>query len=159
MRKAPAFLLSGTAIMAAAVAGGRFGPTPAQPRTMVWYARLRKPGFTPPGPVFGAAWTVLDGLLWYSGFRLLQQRRSPPRTMAVGFWGLTVLGVGGFSYVLFGRKRTGEALGVSLAMAATSAGLAATAASVDKRAALASAPLSLWVIFASVLQEEVWRRN
>ena len=31
------------------------GPTP---RTFLWYLRLKKPGFTPPGPVFGGAWGV-----------------------------------------------------------------------------------------------------
>jgi len=102
---------------------------------------------------------VLDALLWYAGFRLMRQRATPARNIAMGVWGLNILGVGGFSYVLFGRKRTGEALGVTAAMVATSAGLVATAAQVDKRAALASAPLSLWVIFACVLQEEVWRQN
>jgi tryptophan-rich sensory protein len=67
--------------------------------------------------------------------------------------------VGGFSWVLFGRKRLDEALGVTAGMVATTAGLVGTAAAVDRKASLASLPLAAWVTFAFVLQEEVWRRN
>jgi tryptophan-rich sensory protein len=61
--------------------------------------------------------------------------------------------------VLFGHKRTDEALGVTAGMVVTSAALVGTAATVDRPAALATAPLALWVAFACLLQEEVWRRN
>jgi benzodiazapine receptor len=159
MRNSTAILIAGSAVAAAAVAGGRFGPTPAHPRTAAWYARLRKSPLTPPGPVFAAAWTIIDGLLWYGGSRLLVQRASPSRNAALGFWGLSILGVGGFSWVLFGRKRLDEALGVTAGMIVTSVGLVATAEAVDRKAAIASAPLAAWVVFASFLQEEVWRRN
>ena len=37
--------------------------------------------------------------------------------------------------------------------------IAALASQVDRRAAYADLPLVAWVIFAAVLQEEVWRRN
>jgi len=157
--KSLAALTSAALVGAAALAGGRYGPTPAHPKTAAWYATLRKPSFTPPGPVFGAAWTVLDGLLWYSGYRLLSRRSKPGSGAAAAMWGLTVLGVGGFSWVLFGRKRLDAALGVNAGMVATSLGLVGTSARVDPRAALAAAPLALWISFAFLLQEEVWRRN
>ena len=154
-----AALTAAVAVAAAAVAGSRFGPTPNHPRTAAWYGRLRKPSYTPPGPVFGAAWTVLDGLLWYSGFRLLSRPAQPRQRLALGLWGLSVMGVGGFSWVLFGRKRLDEALGVTAGMVASSAGFVAAAAPVDRKAAWAGVPLAAWVIFAFLLQEEVWRRN
>ncbi len=44
-----------SAVTAAALAGAGSGPTPANAATAAWYARLRKPAFTKPGPVFGAA--------------------------------------------------------------------------------------------------------
>ena len=84
------------AIGVAAAAGSRFGPTPAHPATAAWYARLRKPSFTPPGPVFGVAWTLLDALLCYSGYRLLCRPARPARTAALAFWGATVPGLAGF---------------------------------------------------------------
>jgi len=159
MRKTLAAVLAGAAVTAAQLSGRRYSPTPDHPRTAAWYAALRKPAYTPPGPVFGIAWTGLDALLGYSGYRLLTARPSPRRTLALGAWSLNLLGVAGFSWVLFGRKRLDEALGVTAGMVATSAAAAATATAVDRRAAWADLPLLGWVLFASVLQEEVWRRN
>jgi tryptophan-rich sensory protein len=124
-----------------------------------WYAALRKPSFTPPGPVFGLAWTGLDALLGYAGYRLLISPSSASRNAALGAWSLNILGVAGFSWVLFGRKRLDEALQVTAGMVATTASTAIAAATVDRRAAYASLPLLGWVMFAAVLQEEVWRRN
>jgi benzodiazapine receptor len=147
------------AVAVAQLIGGRNSPTPANPRTAVWYARLRKPFFTPPGPVFGLAWTGLDGLLGYAGYRLLVAPASRSRTVALASWSLNLLGIGGFSWVLFGRKRLDEATGVSAIMIATSLGSCAASYQVDRRAALAGLPLALWVVFATVLQEEIWRRN
>ena len=159
MRKRPAALLAGGAVLAAQVIGRRYSPTPDHPRTAAWYAALRKPSFTPPGPIFGIAWTGLDALLGYSGYRLLIAPPSPRRTTALATWGLNLLGIGGFSWVLFGRKQLGEALGVTAGMVATSAAAVATASTVDRRAAGADLPLFAWVLFATLLQEEVWRRN
>ena len=159
MRKVPAAILAGGTVLAAQLTGRRYSPTPDHPRTAAWYAALAKPSFTPPGPVFGIAWTGLDALLGYSGYRLLIAPPSLRRTVALGAWSLNLLGVGGFSWVLFGRKRLDEALGVTAGMVATSAAAVATAATVDKRAAGADLPLFVWVLFATLLQEEVWRRN
>ena len=159
MQKAPAALLAGTAVVAAQLNGRRYSPTPDHPRTAAWYARLRKPSYTPPGPVFAVAWTGLDALLGYSGYRLLTARPSSARNLALGAWGLNLLGVAGFSWVLFGRKQLDEALGVTVGMVGTAAAAAATAAAVDRKASLADLPLLGWVMFATLLQEEVWRRN
>ncbi len=159
MRKISAAVLAGAAVSVAQGNGAQYGPTPNHPRTAAWYASLRKPSFTPPGPVFGIAWTALDALLGYSGYRLLTAPPSPKRNVALGAWSLNLLGVAGFSWVLFGRKRLDEALGVTAGMVVTAASAAVTAAAVDRRAAWADLPLLGWVLFASVLQEEVWRRN
>lgn len=159
MRKIVAGLISTSAVVAAQLCGGRFGPTPSHPRTAAWYAKLRKPSFTPPGPVFGIAWTGLDALLGYSGYRLLIAPHSIQRTAALATWGSNLLGVAGFSWVLFGRKNLDEALGVTVAMVGSSAAAIGTAAVVDRRAAWADLPLFGWLLFATAIQEEVWRRN
>jgi len=151
--------LAGSTVVAAQLTGSRYSPTPNHPRTAAWYAALRKPSFTPPGPVFGVAWTLLDALLGYAGFRLMTARPSQQRTIALGAWGLNVLGVAGFSWVFFGRKRLDEATGVTAGMFASAVAAVATGAQVDRKAAWAGVPLAVWVCFASVLQEEVWRRN
>jgi benzodiazapine receptor len=159
MRHTTAAALAGSAVIAAQLTGAQYNPGPGHPRTAAWYAALRKPGFTPPGPVFGAAWTGLDALLGYAGYRLLVARPSPRRNLALGAWAMNLLGIAGFSWFLFGRRRLDQALEVSAGMVVTAAATSLTAASVDRRASYAALPLLGWVIFASVLQEEVWRRN
>ena len=159
MKQGVAALLAGSAVAVAQGLGARSNPSPDHPRTAAWYASLRKPSFTPPAPVFGVAWTALDILLGYAGYRLLVARPSDARTLALGAWSLNLLGIGGFSWVLFGRRRLDEALGVSSAMVVTASATVTAASSVDRRAAYASAPLLAWVLFATLLQEEVWRRN
>ena len=159
MRQTTAAALAGSAVIAAQVSGARYNPSPAHPGTAAWYAALRKPSFTPPGPVFGLAWTALDALLGYGGYRLLLARPSDKRTVALGAWSLNLVGIAGFSWVLFGRKRLDQALEVTAAMVATAAATSVAAATVDRRAGYACLPLLGWVMFAAVLQEEVWRRN
>ena len=141
MHKASAAVLAGAAVIAAQLNGRRYGPTPDHPRTAAWYAALRKPSYTPPGPVFAVAWTGLDALLGYSGYRLLMAGPSPRRTPALGAWAVNLLGVAGFFWVLFGRKLLDEALEVTSGMVAASAAFVVTAASVDRRAAWADLPL------------------
>lgn len=159
MQKLPAAALAAICVIGAQLAGKPFSPTPGHPRIAIWYASLRKPSFTPPGPVFALAWTGLDALLGYAGYRLLIASPGPRRSVALGAWATNVLGVAGFSWVLFGRKRLDEALGVTLGMVASSITAVATAAPVDRPAAWSSVPLAGWVSFAALLQEEVWRRN
>lgn len=160
MQKNLAALMAGSAVAAAQLIGSRWNPIPTQhPRAAAWYASLRKPSYTPPGPVFGIAWTGLDILLGYAGTRLLSAPRSPARSAALAAWGTNLLGIAGYSWAMFGRRRLDEGLGVTAGMVATAAATVATAAAVDRKAAAASLPLLAWVLFATLLQEEVWRRN
>ena len=69
MKNTLAALVSFGSVIAATTAGGRHGPQ--RPVNGIWYASLHKPSYTPPGPAFGAAWTVLDGLLATAGYRLM----------------------------------------------------------------------------------------
>ena len=98
-------------------------------------------------------------LLGYAGYRLLTTKPSQKRDVALAAWASNLLGIAGFSYILFGRKRLDEALGVTAGMVVTASATTAAAALVDRKAAYASVPLLVWVAFAALLQEEVWRRN
>ncbi len=157
MREPPSALIAIGAVLAAAVVGGSQGPQ--NPRNGLWYAALRKPSYTPPGPFIGAAWSVLDTLLCVSGTRLLDAPRSPERSAALTFWGLNVAGLAGYPWVFFGRKRLGASTAVVGAMLASAVGLVGTASRVDRTAAATSVPLALWVGFAGLLSVDIWRRN
>ena len=159
MNKPPALLIAGSAIMLAALVGKRASPSPDHPRTAAWYAGLRKPSFTPPGPVFGGAWAVLYPLLGWTGYRLLAAAPSPKRSLAVGAWLANLAALGAHPYLLFGRRSLGSSTALLTAEVGAAAGLVAAAANVDRPVAFAQVPLLIWVAFADLLNEELWRRN
>ncbi|HZH07991.1 MAG TPA: TspO/MBR family protein [Lautropia sp.] len=139
--------------------GGRASPSPGHPRTRRWYNRLRKPGFTPPAPVFALAWPVIQAAQAYSGYRLLRTQTSRQRSTALALWGANQVGVAGWSEIFFGQKAPGWATVGSAALGGSAIGHVIAARQVDARAALAGVPLVAWVAFATLLAEEIWRRN
>ena len=152
------------AIVAGAMAltawsGQAFSPTPAHPRIRRWYRLLDKPGFTPPGPAFGAGWGLIEAFLAYGGYRLLRARPTPSRNTAVGLWVVNNLLIAGWSGLFFGRRALGPSALTAGGMIAVAGGYAAVASRTDKIAASTAAPLIAWLGFATLLAEEVWRRN
>jgi benzodiazapine receptor len=159
MRQAQAIATTSAAVLAALVTGGRFGPGPGRKRTAVWYARLDKPDFTPPGPAYGIAWTALGGLLIYSGSKLLMAKAQPGKYLAVTLWLANVVGIGLWPAVFFGRKNLPASVATAGGMTAVAAIAATTAIKIDRKAGIASLPLIGWLAFASVLDAEIWREN
>ncbi len=157
MNKTTAVLLSGAAVLGAAMIGRRAGPE--HPREALWYAALDKPSFTPPGAVIGVAWTTLDVLLGVAGARLLHAPSSRERSVALLFWSLNLAGVAGYPWVFFKQKRLGTSAVVVAGMLASARAAVSTAGKVDRVAAVASMPLIGWLAFAGLLSEELWRRN
>ena len=152
------------AIVAGAMAltawsGQTFSPAPSHPRTRRWYRLLDKPGITPPGPVFGAGWAAIETTLAFSGYRLLRSPSTGSRRTAVGLWVLNNLLIAGWSGLFFGRRALGLSALAATGMIVTAGAYSVTAAKTDRVAALAALPLVGWLGFASVLAEEVWRRN
>lgn len=147
------------AVAAALLLGGRTSPSPNHPRTKRWYERLRKPGFTPPTPVFALAWPALQAAQAYSGYKLLLAPKSPERSTALAFWGANQVGVAGWSELFFGQKATGWATVGSAVLGGSAIGHVLAARQVSNQAAIAGVPLVAWVGFATLLTEEIWRRN
>lgn len=159
MRQANALAATSGAVLASLLVGGAYGPTPTRPRTIAWYARLNKPDFTPPGPAFGLAWTILGGLLVYSGTKILTRKKSPHRTRAIALWAANVTGIALWPALFFGRKDLPTSTIAAGGLTAIAALAAGAAAQVDRKAAAASLPLVAWLAFASVLDGEIWREN
>lgn len=124
-----------------------------------WYRKLEKPPFQPPPWVFGPAWTVLYGLIAVSGWRVWRRRERPEAKAALRWWGVQLGLNAAWSWLFFGKKRPGVALGDLLALQLASAQYARRAARVDAPAAWLWAPYLAWVTFAGALNEEVVRRN
>ncbi len=147
------------AVTAALIIGGRASPTPDHPRTRRWYKGLRKPGFTPPSPVYAVAWTGIQASMAYGCYRLLRADRSPERNSALALWVANQAGIAGWSEVFFGQRSPGWGTIASAALGGTAIGYVAAADGVDKAASRTGIPLALWVSFATLLSEEIWRRN
>ena len=151
-------------VVAAAMAltawsGQKFSPTPAHPRTLFWYSRLDKPGFTPPGPVFGLGWGLIEVALGYGGYRLMRRASTPGRDGALALWIANNLLIAGWSGLFFGKRALGASAAVAGAMIGVAGAYTAVAAKTDKTAAATALPLIGWLGFATALAEEVWRRN
>lgn len=144
---------------AAALVGRRNAPDRSHPGIRRWYHKLRKPGFTPPDPVFGAVWPILETIHGYGGYRVLRAPSSPQRNAAAALWLATSGMIGGWTQLFFKEHRLATSFGAASAMFAGSVGYVAAAGSFDRKAALAGAPLTAWLGFATVLSEEVWRKN
>jgi len=147
------------AVTTALIVGGRASPTPDHPRTRTWYKRLTKPAFTPPSPVYAVAWTGIQASLAYGGYRLLRADPSPERTTALLLWSGNQVGIAGWSEVFFGQRAPGWGTLASAALGANAVGHVAAASRVDTTSARLGIPLIAWVGFATLLSEEIWRRN
>lgn len=147
------------AVTAALLVGKRAGPTPDHPRTLWWYRRLKKPGFTPPSIVYPIAWTGIQAALAYAGYRLLRAKPAPERSAALALWTANQVGIAGWSEIFFGRRSPGSGTLASAALGASAVAYVSLAGDTDKLSARLGIPLVVWVGFATLLSEEIWRRN
>ena len=147
------------AVTAALLIGKRASPVPEHPRTRRWYRELDKPDYTPPSPVYPIAWTGIQAALAYGGYRLLRADPSPERTKALAFWVANQAGIASWSEVFFGQKALGWATVESAALGASAVSYVSSAGEVDRAAGRLGIPLALWLTFATLLSEEIWRKN
>src|SRR5262245_49008165 len=70
-----------------------------------WFEALRKPGFMPPGWLFGVAWTILYILLGLSFAMLLHARGAQKRERALILFGLGLLLNFAWSPIFFGMHK------------------------------------------------------
>ena len=154
MRRSRHLRATVAAVTATAVAGGigtdvRSG----------WYAGLDKPGWQPPGWVFGPAWTTLYGLIAVGSARVLDRAPADERrTFALALGANLVLNTG-WTWVFFSAKRPHLALAEILVLEASTLDLVRRAARVDPAAAGLLAPYAGWVGFATALTASIARRN
>lgn len=154
-----ALAIAGGVVAVSALVGRRYSPQRSHPKIERWYHDLEKPGMTPPDPVFGAVWPVLELFLATGGYRLMRAPRSPERDAAIALWLVNVVMIGGWSKIFFGERSLTGGLAGSAAMVATGAAFVERASHVDGVAAATGVPFTAWVAFATALSEEVWRRN
>lgn len=157
-RPAAAAIVAG-ALAVSAILGRRNAPDRSHPGIRRWYKRLDKPAFTPPDAAFGAVWPAVETGLAIGGYRVLRQPASGSHNLAIGLWLVNVGMIGGWTELFFRRRELGASTLASGAMIATGAGYAAVATKIDRPAAGLAIPFVAWLGFATLLADQVWRRN
>ena len=150
-------LAFGGTVAGAALIGSIF--TPARGKTRRWYASLEKAPFNPPDAIFGPVWTLLYAMIAVSGFRVSRAEPQEARSASMRLWGAQMILNGSWSPLFFGLKRPGLALLDQAVLLPTILAYIRTAGRVDKVAARLMWPYAAWVMFATVLNAEIVRRN
>jgi benzodiazapine receptor len=121
-----------------------------------WYQQLAKPGFTPPGWVFGPAWTVLYILIGIAGWRTWQRNRN---ALPMKLWWAQLALNFLWSPVFFSAHWIGAALGVIVLMLASIVGFIFATWKSDRAAAGMFVPYAAWVSFATTLNASIFTLN
>lgn len=124
-----------------------------------WYRGLDKPEATPPDPVFGVVWPLIEAALAFGGWRLLQAPSSGRRNLALGLLAFNLVQIPGYTALFFGAKSVAGGLASASAVVLGAWAYVATAWTVDRPAALAGLPLAGWTSFAEYLSVQIFRRN
>ncbi len=134
-------------------------PSPDHPKVFAWYRLLRQPAIKPPDIAFPLAWLGIETGLAYAAYRLLRRPASALRTRALGLLAGNVIGIGGWSRLFFGGRNLPVSTVAAGALALAGTTYVHEARKIDKPAAAASAPLVVWVCFATVLTAAIWNKN
>jgi len=128
--------------------------------TAEWYSALIKPGFAPPGEVFGIAWSILYPIIFISfGYVFyLAWVKKIPRKVALPF-ALNLLFNFAFSPIQFGLQMNLLAALDIILILATIIWCIVTIWKYSKTVAYAQIPYLLWVSFATVLQFSITYLN
>jgi translocator protein len=154
-----ALAIAGGAVALSALIGRRYSPEPAHPAIDRWYHDLDKPSYTPPDPVFGCVWPMLEVLLAVGGYRLLRAPPGPDRDTALALWAFNIAMIGGWTKLFFGERSLAGGSLAAAGMLASSAAYVEFARRVDGWSGAAGVPFTAWLAFATLLSEEIWRRN
>ncbi|WP_206107570.1 TspO/MBR family protein [Paludisphaera rhizosphaerae] len=131
------------------------------PHLAVWYAKLRKPPWTPPNSVFGPVWTVLYILMAVAAWRIWRRSDAlaQPRKDALACWVFQLALNVGWSWLFFGFHNPALAFIAIISLWLMIIATVISFARVDRPAAGMMAPYLLWVMFAMILNGAIVRLN
>ena len=123
-----------------------------------WYQSLAKPGFNPPGWIFGPVWTVLYTMMGIALWLLLRAGWGEARWAILLFAAQLALNAL-WTPVFFRWHEIGWALAVIVVMEALIVATIVAAWPVSRPAAVLLLPYAAWVAFATVLNTSLYRLN
>lgn len=139
------------------VAGlGSIATTPEIPN---WYARLRKPVWTPPNWLFGPVWAALYAAMAVAAWMVWKRAGWDAGKGALVLFFIQLLLNMVWSFVFFRFHSPGWAFAEIILLWAAIAATALSFARVSLTAALLFVPYLLWVTYAAALNFAVWRMN
>lgn len=125
-----------------------------------WYVELNKPSFNPPNWVFGPAWTLLyilmgiaAGLVWKAGLKQAKVKK------ALGIYLFQLMLNLSWSVVFFENQEIFGALMIILGLLFMIIMTIISFLKVNRIAAYLLFPYLFWVLFASLLNFEIWQLN
>ena len=124
-----------------------------------WFVALTKPGFMPPGWVFGTAWTILYILIGLSLAMLLHAKGAEKRERALVLFGLGLVLNFAWSPVFFGMHKVTLGLSLIAAMIVCTIGLIFALWKIRVVAALLLYPYLGWLMFATALNYKIMELN
>ena len=124
-----------------------------------WFAALEKPAFTPPGWMFGVAWSFLYLLMGIALTIVLAARGARTRRVAIAAFVVQLALNLAWSPLFFAAHQIRAAFFLLLAIFVAAAVTAVLFRSVRPVACLLMLPYLAWLLFAGVLNFELMRRN
>jgi len=139
---------------------GFFGSVFTTGEITTWYAKLNKPGFSPPNWLFGPVWTTLYTFMGIALF-LIWQKGLQNKNVCFAFWFFIIHLFVNFlwSFVFFSSKELFFALLIIILLWSMILTSIILFWKIDKRASLLLVPYLFWVSFATLLNYSVWQLN
>lgn len=125
-----------------------------------WYRSVEKPGWNPPGWVFGPVWTILYILMGIA-FYLVWKSNTPAKTKSIAmiFWIIQLVFNFFWTIIFFGQHQIGWALVEIIALWLLILFTIFAFARINKVAAWLMVPYISWVSFATLLTGTIWMLN
>jgi tryptophan-rich sensory protein len=142
------------------VQSNRISMSAATYPNLEWFKTLKKPGFAPPGSLFGPVWTTLYLLMGVAHYLVTTQDAEPEAKRAAQILYGLQLGLNAlWSFLFFGRRNPFAAF-IEILLLWTAIVMTIVAfARISRPAALLLVPYLLWTTFATVLNGAIWRLN
>jgi benzodiazapine receptor len=124
-----------------------------------WYAGLTKPGWNPPGWVFGPVWSLLYTLMAVSAWMVWRQGGFSGQKRPLGWFLIQLVLNAGWTPLFFGAHWMGVALVEMLLLWLAIAMTIRSFRGVNRMAAWLLVPYLVWVSFALLLNAALWYLN
>ena len=124
-----------------------------------FYSQLDRPGWAPPGWLFGPVWSVLYTLMAIAAWLVWRRVGFPQATVAISLFVSQLVANALWSWVFFAWRLGALAVVEVLVLWGLVAATVVAFGRIQRVAALLLLPYLAWVSFAAALTLAVWRRN